>query len=216
MRRAPSFLGCIGFALSAAAGCAVDAPTETGDTARELGLAAQPAWRRTYVVATPDLRACAFPACGGYVVRAVNAATITCADGTIASECYVAVLDLGPTGLPRTTQGLLRRAIASRQSWRDVTVVLRGNLVASPYPGYGALSADAAWHGEPDEPDFPGHSSRYYHVLDVAPSTVVRRLNTADADTAVVGVPRPEVDLVVSGLRDEELLDVDRRFARVR
>lgn len=46
-----------------------------------------------YIATRPDLRKCAFPACGGYYVKAVNRALTRCADGSLQKECHVATLN---------------------------------------------------------------------------------------------------------------------------
>lgn len=52
-----------------------------------------------YVVATrPDLRKCAAPLCGGWFVRALNQATLRCADGSQQAECHVFQIDAAALG----------------------------------------------------------------------------------------------------------------------
>jgi hypothetical protein len=46
-----------------------------------------------YIATRPDLRKCAFPACGGFYVKAVNRALTRCADGSLQKECHVATLN---------------------------------------------------------------------------------------------------------------------------
>jgi hypothetical protein len=52
-----------------------------------------------YIVTRQDLRACAAPVCGGLYVRRLNTASMRCADGNYASECYVEAIDVAALGL---------------------------------------------------------------------------------------------------------------------
>src|SRR5437763_14453597 len=52
----------------------------------------------TYYSARPDLRRCIAPLCGGWWVKRVNRASTQCADGSYASECYVATIDVSGLG----------------------------------------------------------------------------------------------------------------------
>ncbi len=76
----------------------------------------------TYYTLRRDFRRCVAPLCGGYWVKRVNQARTTCYDGTSASECYVADLDLARLDLDDATESRLRDSIDAGQS------VLRGTL----------------------------------------------------------------------------------------
>lgn len=225
----------VGTLLIGAAGCDPDAaaseerdfaprqpPDSVGSAADVLTASPPPLaswayWQRRHYVAVPDVRTCDPPACGGYFVRMVNADTTTCWDGFGAPECYVTGIDLEGTLLPEETQKRVLAAVDARTDWRHVTVVLRGGIGPSEAEGLGRLVVDAAWHGEPVDPEYPAHGTRYYQVIDDKPSTIVRRVGVGEPEHAVVGVADPlPLDLIVAGLRDEELLDVDARFVRVR
>jgi hypothetical protein len=56
-----------------------------------------------YYTLTRDLRECLSPLCGGYFVQALNQKKTKCYNGEKSSEgCYVAALDLSPTGLDQS------------------------------------------------------------------------------------------------------------------
>jgi hypothetical protein len=52
-----------------------------------------------YIVSRQDLRTCAAPACGGFYVRRLNTASMRCADGSYAAECYVDQINASALGL---------------------------------------------------------------------------------------------------------------------
>ena len=55
--------------------------------------------RALYYTIRPDFRRCAPPLCGGFWVQAVNRKDTRCADGSLQEECYVAHLDMHPSGV---------------------------------------------------------------------------------------------------------------------
>ncbi|RZK99490.1 MAG: hypothetical protein EOP36_19175 [Rubrivivax sp.] len=100
-----------------------------------------------YIATRLDLRKCAFPACGGYYVKAVNRALTRCADGTLRKECHVAVLNT--KALPWSDAD---RA-AFEQSFIPGQGLVRGQLVA--VKGSTALRTDTlviseGWVGQAD------------------------------------------------------------------
>jgi hypothetical protein len=206
-------LCALGFALSLSA-CAVEEAPPTTSEDVSLGVAGDPAisaawhyWRRLHFVAIPTR--------GGYLVRQINSATTPCWDGTSAAQCFVTGIDLSGTGLSKAQQVAVLGGI-STTDWRQVTVILRGGIGPSWSPSFGTLVVDAAWQGGTGEPGFPTHGTQYYQVVDTVPSTVIRRPHVADADLSVFGIASPvALELFVTGLRDEELFDVDARFLRV-
>lgn len=74
-----------------------------------------------YIVTRPDLRRCAFPACGGVYVKAVNRALTRCADGSLQKECHAAVLN---TPWPDADRAAFEKSFAASQG------LARGKLVA--------------------------------------------------------------------------------------
>lgn len=126
-------------------GCgADDLPETTADesvTSTEEGLSDG----SLFFAARPDLRRCASPMCGGSFVRALNREHTTCVDGTKAAECYVANLDLSPTGLPAGTQ---QELIGAQRK-----VIFVGAIRPSDsFRGFGTLVTKEAWLGVNDTP----------------------------------------------------------------
>ena len=129
-------------ALALTAGCA--AAPEGADLAPSAQLQAPAASAPLYFVGRDDARECDFPECGGFYVRALNVETLTCPDGTQASECRVPHLDasaLGEAGLDgfgsgrvivRGTLGLADRqdtgtklpALIAAAGWRAVGPII--------------------------------------------------------------------------------------------
>jgi hypothetical protein len=83
------------------------------------------------------------PNCGGYFLQAVNQADTLCADGTRASECYVADLDWAASGLSAADQqratggtgGFLLDGVQEQRSYGVAGV-------------FGVLRVSAAWVSE--------------------------------------------------------------------
>ncbi len=129
-------LALAGLAL-AQAGCG------GGGSGRDAGHdAATQVGEATYL-ARHDGRRCAAPACGGYFLQAVNQADTLCADGTRASECYVADLDWAASGLSAADQqratggtgGFLLDGVQEQRSYGVAGV-------------FGVLRVSAAWVSE--------------------------------------------------------------------
>ena len=125
------------------AGCAdvpddplsADAPVDAGSDLRGT-----PAIYYTLAV---DTRKCASPLCGGYFVTELNHATMTCADGTTASSCYIAYVDGSKLGFIPADKAAFDAALS------DDWALVRGRLTLEPVSGYtlGVLSASEAWEG---------------------------------------------------------------------
>lgn len=98
-----------------------------------------------FFAARPDLRRCASPLCGGSFVRALNRQKTTCVDGTMAPECYVANLDLRPTGLPAATQ---QQLVSDQRKVIFVGAIRR----SAKFRGFGTLVTKEAWLGVNDTP----------------------------------------------------------------
>jgi len=94
-------------------------------------------------LARHDGRRCAAPACGGYFLQAVNQEDTLCADGTRASECYVADLDWADSGLSAGDQ--------QRATGGSGGLLFDGAQEQRGYPGgsvFGVLRVSAAWVSE--------------------------------------------------------------------
>jgi hypothetical protein len=94
---------------------------------------------QTFYTVRPDTRKCASPECGGFWVKRARRATTPCADGSSASECYVADIDFAAIGLAADDIAWLRGA--------PELLVIRGNLAKRTFSGksLGALQAEEAW-----------------------------------------------------------------------
>jgi hypothetical protein len=125
----------------------------------ELGETEQSVSSATYYTARIDVRRCAYPMCGGIFVSAVNQEWTTCADGTVAKECYVAELDLAPVLGERSSEaGFVRDAIGpNRETTR---IVLLGDLDAGS-TGHGKLLVRMAWLA----PENLALRGRFYRVV---------------------------------------------------
>lgn len=91
---------------------------------------------------TPDLRDCVSPICGGWWISRVNHLSMRCADGTTASQCYVAEIDWPALGLDPTAEAALVSAAYNDQ------VVVRGGLTRVSYPvgvTLGVMTPVRAW-----------------------------------------------------------------------
>lgn len=101
-----------------------------------------------YIATRPDLRKCAFPACGGYYVKAVNRALTRCADGTLQKECHVATLNT--KALPWSDAD----RIAFEKSFAPGQGLVRGKLVALKGSSTGikadTLVIDQGWVAQAD------------------------------------------------------------------
>ena len=96
----------LAFTVTLALGCAATSAEveDDGDSEQAEG-AASLSSTSTYYEARRDFRKCMYPMCGGWWVHRVNRTSTTCADGSHASECYVAEIDwsLHEAGSPRIT-----------------------------------------------------------------------------------------------------------------
>ena len=82
-----------------------------------------------HYVVRRDLRKCASPWCGGYLVRAVNRAVTRCADGQVRPECYAAVADYSELRLDPPAEAAFEQALLTDQA------IARATLHAGAGPG---------------------------------------------------------------------------------
>jgi hypothetical protein len=193
-------LFCMGAAALCMSACVDDAPTGDEldvDSADSGGKADAPGSESyTFLTARRDVRACAFPMCGGYWVSRVNRATLQCGDGHAASECYVAEIDWSATGL---TADQIDGARGAHQP------LYRGTIATRTYDTrtFGVLAPTEVWAANNDLEPY----GVFARVTDSG-ITCVRapcnslheaKLNAAlDADIA-------ELDFEPSGANDDEL-----------
>ncbi len=118
----------------------VDPASSDADLVSEDGKADSLSSTSTYYTMRPDNRRCAAPACGGYFVARVNAATTRCFDGVSRSECYVTSRDLSPLLLDAETLATLEQQVDSNGA------VLRGAITRNPlFSSYGRFVASEGW-----------------------------------------------------------------------
>jgi hypothetical protein len=112
-----------------------------------------------YFTIAPDPRLCPSPLCGGFWVTRVNRSATVCADGTLASSCYVAELDLSWSGLSDEQEAVVRGAaghLVMQGSIRTTTIASLGNL--------GVFRGRNAWIGHADVTP----TGTFYRVRDTA------------------------------------------------
>ncbi|HEX6625036.1 MAG TPA: DUF6748 domain-containing protein [Pyrinomonadaceae bacterium] len=96
----------------------------------------------TYYAVKPDLRKCAWPACGGWMVSRVNRAWTLCHDGVWRNACYVVDFDLArDLGLATDDADGLEAGMRAEE------VLVRGRLQAKVYAGkrLGHFKTTEAW-----------------------------------------------------------------------
>jgi hypothetical protein len=120
--------------LGSLAGCESDIVATSGQAADEPDAPPVTPGDEGWFAVAPDLRRCAEPRCGGFVVRWVNREETPCPDGTIDEVCYVSALDTHAIGL---TDEEDQRVQAAAQDGR---LLVRG--VAAPV---GVLLVHEAW-----------------------------------------------------------------------
>lgn len=182
------------------AACAPEAPTdgvETEETSevdeRAVGV------DTVFVVTGQDFKKCAFPMCGGFFVKAVNATKTTCVDGTKAAQCYVAELDFTALGLSeQETADVRSQAIAG-------TVLLSGGLGKMDNFPQARLTVQKAFAQHTDAaPTGTFYSlgpSGIVCITTPCPSLNAHKLNASTVK------PVTDVDFSAMGLTDQEISD---------
>lgn len=96
-----------------------------------------------YVVTRIDPRMCPSPLCGGVYVKQVNRTRTRCADGSVANDCYVPILDWSSLSL---SDEEIRQV---EDDFRQMHLIARGELriVDSPFGPLPGLVAMDAWRG---------------------------------------------------------------------
>jgi hypothetical protein len=128
------------------AGCAADAGEDTDLT--EDGIYGEPSDAGYFVVTQRDKRKCTFPLCGGWFVKRVNEAKTRCADGTVATECYVGSIELSGVGLTPREQAGVRAAMDKGL----ILVKARSYERSSLGFDVGAMEVDEIWLGATGSP----------------------------------------------------------------
>lgn len=93
----------------------------------------------------PDARLCPSPFCGGYWIRAVNHARTTCADGTVASWCYVMDIDWTGAGWDPADVNRYLQSVGTE----PMLVFGRQTAQATPFGTFGRLTPAKAFSAFP-------------------------------------------------------------------
>ncbi|MEY4764743.1 MAG: hypothetical protein RI907_1416 [Pseudomonadota bacterium] len=181
--------------LAAAALCTLAAPlsaqaqTAVGGTTDRL---AAPEY--VYIVTRIDARKCMYPTCGGYFVKAVNAPTTRCADGSKAKECHAVELDT-LTNLGWTPE----QQSAFEAQFAQGFALVKGALTPQPRGFYtgDVLRVTQAWQAQakhkPYGVFYGVHNSGIVCIKAPCPTIQADVLNTSLAPTY------PDVLLSASG-----------------
>lgn len=122
-------------------GCTADVDDAADST--EDAISGEPSDSGWFVVTQRDKRKCTFPLCGGWFVKRVNEAKTRCADGALATECYVGSIELSGAGLtPREQAGV-------RAAMEKGLVLIKARSYKRSLFGFdvGALNVDEIWLG---------------------------------------------------------------------
>jgi hypothetical protein len=145
-----------------------------------------------YFTVTPDLRRCVSPLCGGFHLQALNQPSTTCADGSRQASCYVASADFG--------------ALETPPSFGPEAVIVRGQIEADEYPGFGNLGrliAESAWTGATNQIA----TGSFYRIRDLGIVCVTTPCFATEArvlnQTAILVLSR--LDLGAVGATTEQL-----------
>lgn len=146
MKKAVTFSVLIGLALTSFAGCAATEEETGADEGAETETATDDiigsgANFGYYAVTRIDLRQCAGLTCGGVFVKRVNLDKTVCADGKLASECYVDTVTLN--GLNFSTRELEGAKHKIREGQAIVKARLYRRTVGTQV--IGTLKASEVW-----------------------------------------------------------------------
>lgn len=121
------------------AGCAADAGEEADTT--EDAISGESSDAGYFVVTQRDKRKCTFPLCGGWFVKRANEEKTRCADGTLATECYVGTIELAGARLSAREEAGVRAAMEKG------LVLLKARSYERSFFGFdvGALEVDEIW-----------------------------------------------------------------------
>jgi hypothetical protein len=201
--------------LSLIAGCASDEAAHGRDDAQDNAIASRSeALERSaapYFVGRQDMRRCRWPLCGGYWVRRVNRASQRCPDGSVAAECYVALLD---------TEALAGTTLPNFGDGKTVVRAVFGSGDAGEFGTYALLRVSAAWRAATDTP-----AQGAFYLLQDSGIRCVRApcfswtayiLNTArsraysDNDLTAVGASEKQLELAQLALAEQGLVATGR------
>lgn len=103
-----------------------------------------PVVRSTFFVPAPDMRDCAWPMCGGYLMDPPNRGLLRCPDGSRSSVCYVVEIDRSQLALDASEEAAYDLALGEGR------LLLEGDMVLDNYAGWtlARFEATAAWEGQ--------------------------------------------------------------------
>ena len=174
--------------LSGVAGCAADTGADANgadDATEEVAesedaITGRPSNTGYFIVTRRDMRKCMSPICGGYVVKRVNQATTTCADGSKQAECYVSSMTYGGIGLSAREESEFRGAFESGKA------LVKARMYKQKFNGHtlGVLKASEGWAGAtgsaPDGTFYRAADNGIRCIKAPCPSTTAYGLNNAD------------------------------------
>jgi hypothetical protein len=140
-----------------------------------------------------DARKCMYPLCGGYFVKAVNAALTRCADGSMAKECHAVELDTRKLGWTPEQQSAFEEALVKGQA------LVTGALTPQPrgLSTGEVLEVGQAWQAQarhkPQGTFYGVRSTGIVCIKAPCPSIEAVVLNTLKVATY------PDVNLAASG-----------------
>ena len=213
----PSRLFLAALVALTVSGCASDAPEWLDDSAESgndvaLGAADSAASSATHFIARQDFRRCAWPFCGGLWVSRANRTTTRCADGSSASECYVAQLDASTIGLSADEASALSSSFASGRAVIEGTIRTETNGTLT----YAVMHAERGWVAAND-----GVADGVFYALEDAGIRCVRapcfsiheqKLNStlermlSDLDLGAAGLTDAQRDAVGTALAGQGLI----------
>jgi len=195
---------------SALTGCGATEPDRSGASEDDIARGEASTY---FIVTRPDLRRCAYPACGGLFVKEVNRPRTPCTDGVSRTECHAARVDLSAIRLTQGESEKYGRTFAeSHGIVRGVLEVVQddyGRRVAT-------LLATEAWVGA----SLSVPMGRFYRLSDngivcvaaPCPSFLEERLNSRawrdihGLDLAASGANEKQIALALEELSSTSIL----------
>lgn len=181
-----SFILCGLLPLAASAQDSITPPLQTRDG---------------YLIVTHvDTRKCAYPACGGYFVKAVNQALTRCADGSMQKECHAVQLNANALGWTSEQRAAFDAQFAQGHA------LVRGLLEPAPAGLYTAdqLTITEGWQAQglrnkPIGVFYGVKSTGIVCITAPCPSLAANRLNS------IAPALHPDLDLSLTGASDQQI-----------
>lgn len=110
----------------------------------------------TYFAIRSDVRRCAYPLCGGFMLDRVNRSTTVCHDKSTSEACYTPELDFSESGLSQAAQDKLRLAANNGAIGETVTALVRGRFAPTNaikgHQNLGRFVVTEVWLNESNAP----------------------------------------------------------------